>query len=48
MFALADRLHKTPAEIRAMPHRDLVGLVEYYNIAAMWADLKARASRMGR
>lgn len=45
MFALAVELRRLPEEIRAMPHSDYVGLVEFYGIRAMWADLHDRAAR---
>lgn len=48
-FFLADQLNKTPAEIRAMPARDFVGLCEWYRVKGVIADLAARteASRTG-
>lgn len=41
-FFLADRLHKTPAEIRAMPARDYVGLVNWYEVKGVLTDLAIR------
>ena len=42
IFVLADRLNKTPAEIRAMPYRDLVGLVNYYEVKGVLSDLQTQ------
>ena len=48
-FFLADRLHKTPGEIRALPARDYVGLICWYEVKGVLSDLAARteASRAG-
>lgn len=42
VYALADKLKKLPAEIRAMPNRDLVGLVNMYEVRGVMADLQQR------
>jgi hypothetical protein len=41
-FFLADRLHKTPDEIRAMPARDYVGLQAWYEVKGVMTDLAVR------
>ena len=42
VFILADRLKCLPSEIRAMPNRDLVGLVNYYSVKGVLQDLQQR------
>lgn len=41
-FFLADRLHRTPAEIRALPARDYVGLLNWYQVKGVLTDLAVR------
>lgn len=48
IFWLADKLKKTPPEIRAMPARDLIGLREFYNIRAVLTDLAVRTEEHRR
>lgn len=43
-FFLADRLHKTPDEIRNMAARDYVGLVHWYEVKGVMADLAQRTA----
>lgn len=49
VFILADRLRKTPGEIRAMPNRDFVGLVNYFTVKNVLTELNERteANRAG-
>lgn len=42
-FFLADRLRMAPAEIRALPARDYVGLVHWYEVKGVMTDLAARS-----
>lgn len=42
-FFLADRLHKTPDEIRALPSRDFVGLCAWYEVKSVLTDLAVRS-----
>lgn len=48
-FFLADRLHKAPEEIRGLPARDYVGLINWYEVKGVLTDLAARteANRAG-
>lgn len=48
VFGLADRLRKLPQEIRAMPHSDYVGLVNYYHVKGVLEDLAARTAQVRR
>lgn len=41
-FFLADRLHKTPAEVRALSARDYVGLCHFYEVKGVLTDLAVR------
>lgn len=47
LYVLADRTGRLPAEIRAMPHRDYVGLVNYYHVKGVLEDMHRRAA-LGR
>ena len=48
IFVLADRLKCLPHEIRAMPNRDLVGLVNYYQVKGILADLQTKTEEHRR
>lgn len=39
VFGLAERLRKLPQEIRDMPHRDFVGLLNFYHVKGVLDDL---------
>ena len=41
-FFLADRLHKSPDEIRALAARDYVGLCTWYEVKGVLTDLAVR------
>lgn len=54
-FALAERLHKTVQEIRALPHSEYIGWIAYFQLkrqdeelAAIKARQMAEARRLGR
>lgn len=49
VFFLADELNKTPAEIRALPAEDFVGLTNWFEVKGVMRDLESRtaASRAG-
>ena len=43
-FFLADRLHCMPAQIRDLPARDYVGLVNWFEVKGVLTDLAVRSS----
>lgn len=45
LYVLCDRLRKTPAEMRAMPHSDYVGLLNFYHVKGVLEDMHRRAAQ---
>lgn len=42
VYALADKLHKLPHEVREMPYSDLVHMAAYYKVHGLLANMHER------